>query len=159
MTDLPTRSIDIKAVLSGSSPTAAMDDHSEGMSYLESVPRRLVTLYLPLTIIVFILLFLLGIGASGYISWELLQKNAQEEVAENARLMMTVALAVRSYTSQQIKPLLTTQMVYSFLPQSGHATFCRAVSRRSGPPEICGASPPSCPTCSAIPWTRSSAAR
>src|ERR1700716_4046848 len=57
MTDLPTRSIDLKAVLSGSSPTAAKDDHSEGMSYLESVPRRLVTLYLPLAIIVFILLF------------------------------------------------------------------------------------------------------
>src|SRR4030081_2062389 len=57
MTDLPTRSIDLKAVLSGSSPTAAKDDHSEGMSYLQSVPRRLVTLYLPLSIIVFILLF------------------------------------------------------------------------------------------------------
>ena len=68
--------------------------------------------------LVFIVLFLIGIGASGYISWELLQKNAQEEVAENARLMMTVAVAVRSYTSQQIKPLLKTQMVYSFLPQS-----------------------------------------
>src|ERR1700737_2701989 len=57
MTDLPTSRIDIKAVLSGSSPTAAKDDHSKGMSYLESVPRRLVTLYLPLAIIVFILLF------------------------------------------------------------------------------------------------------
>ena len=34
-----------------------MDDHSEGMSYLQSVPRRLVTLYLPLSIIVIILLF------------------------------------------------------------------------------------------------------
>jgi HAMP domain-containing protein len=68
--------------------------------------------------LVFILLFLLGIGASGYISWGLLQKNAREEVAENARLMMSVALAVRSYTNQQIKPLLKTQMIYSFLPQS-----------------------------------------
>ena len=68
--------------------------------------------------LVFILLFLIGIGASGYISWELLQKNAREEVAENARLMMSVALAVRAYTSQQIKPLLSTQMIYSFLPQS-----------------------------------------
>ena len=35
----------------------AKDDHSEGMSYLQSVPRRLVTLYLPLAIIVFVLLF------------------------------------------------------------------------------------------------------
>ena len=32
-------------------------DHSEGMSYLHSVPRRLVTLYLPLSIILLVLLF------------------------------------------------------------------------------------------------------
>src|SRR5207302_8726035 len=57
MTDLPTSRIDIKAVLSGSSPTVAMDDHSEGMSYLQSVPRRVITLYLPLSIIIIILLF------------------------------------------------------------------------------------------------------
>ena len=58
MTDLPApKPVNLKAVLSGSSPTAAKDDHSEGMSYLESVPRRLVTLYLPLSIIVIILLF------------------------------------------------------------------------------------------------------
>jgi HAMP domain-containing protein len=68
--------------------------------------------------LVFIALFLLGIGASGYVSWTLLQRNAREEVAESARLMMSVAVAVRSYTNQQIKPLLKTQMIYSFLPQS-----------------------------------------
>ena len=32
-------------------------DASEGMSYLDSLPRRLVTLYLPLGIICFVLLF------------------------------------------------------------------------------------------------------
>src|SRR4249919_2011061 len=59
MTDLPAtqKPIALKGVLSGSSAAAAKDDHSEGMSYLESVPRRLVTLYLPLSIIVFVLLF------------------------------------------------------------------------------------------------------
>src|SRR5580692_125293 len=57
MTDLPAKPIDLKAVLSGAKPTVAKDDHSEGMSYLESLPRRLVTLYLPLGIIVFVLLF------------------------------------------------------------------------------------------------------
>src|SRR5437016_13120912 len=57
MTDLPTSRIDLKAVLSGSSAAAAKDDNSEGMSYLQSVPRRLVTLYLPLSIIVIVLLF------------------------------------------------------------------------------------------------------
>ncbi|MET0220577.1 MAG: carbohydrate ABC transporter permease [Tardiphaga sp.] len=38
-------------------PTEAKDDHSEGMTYLESLPRRIVTLYIPLFIIVVILLF------------------------------------------------------------------------------------------------------
>jgi multiple sugar transport system permease protein len=38
-------------------PTAATADHSEGMSYLESLPRRLVTLYLPLGLIMLVLLF------------------------------------------------------------------------------------------------------
>jgi multiple sugar transport system permease protein len=37
--------------------TVATDDDSEGMSYLESLPRRLVTLYLPLFIILVVLLF------------------------------------------------------------------------------------------------------
>jgi multiple sugar transport system permease protein len=36
---------------------AAQSDDSEGMSYLESLPRRLVTLYMPLGIILVILLF------------------------------------------------------------------------------------------------------
>src|SRR5207342_1231685 len=59
MTDLPAtqKPIALKGVLSGSSAAAAKDDHSEGMSYLESVPRRMVTLYLPLSIIVIVLLF------------------------------------------------------------------------------------------------------
>jgi multiple sugar transport system permease protein len=37
--------------------TATKDDVSEGMSYLESLPRRLVTLYLPLFVILIVLLF------------------------------------------------------------------------------------------------------
>jgi len=37
--------------------TIAKSDDSEGMSYLESLPRRLVTLYLPLFIILVVLLF------------------------------------------------------------------------------------------------------
>jgi multiple sugar transport system permease protein len=32
-------------------------DHAEGMSYLETLPRRLVTLYMPLGIILVVLLF------------------------------------------------------------------------------------------------------
>jgi multiple sugar transport system permease protein len=55
MTDvLAGKVADPHTVLSGTSPAA---DHTEGMSYLESLPKRLVTLYLPLGIIVLILLF------------------------------------------------------------------------------------------------------
>jgi multiple sugar transport system permease protein len=38
-------------------PVSARDDDSEGMSYLESLPRKVVTLYLPLLVILVVLLF------------------------------------------------------------------------------------------------------
>jgi len=41
-----------KAVLTGTAP-----DHSEGMSYLQTLPQRLLTIYLPLAIILMVLLF------------------------------------------------------------------------------------------------------
>ena len=44
-----------KAVLDGL--VGATADDSEGMSYLETLPRRLVTLYLPLSLILVVLLF------------------------------------------------------------------------------------------------------
>lgn len=46
--------IDAGALLRDSKAKA---DHSEGMGYLESLPRRIVTTYLPLGLIVFVLLF------------------------------------------------------------------------------------------------------
>lgn len=52
MTDaLAAKASDPRAVLN------ATADHSEGMSYLQTLPRRLVSLYLPLSIILLILLF------------------------------------------------------------------------------------------------------
>ena len=68
--------------------------------------------------LVFILVFLLGLGAAGYVSNELLQRNAREEIVLNARIVMESALAARAYTSTQVGPLLQTQMKYKFLPQS-----------------------------------------
>ncbi len=37
--------------------TRAMEDHSEGMSYLDTLPRRVVTTYIPLVLIMIVLLF------------------------------------------------------------------------------------------------------
>lgn len=68
--------------------------------------------------LVFLLVFALGLAATGYVSWALLERNARDEIAQNARLLMDTALATRSYTSSQVNPLLETQMKYTFLPQS-----------------------------------------
>jgi multiple sugar transport system permease protein len=45
------------SVLPSKVPVASQSDESDGMSYLESLPRRVVTLYLPLFVILIVLLF------------------------------------------------------------------------------------------------------
>ncbi|ARN19513.1 Tll0287-like domain-containing protein [Piscinibacter gummiphilus] len=68
--------------------------------------------------LVFLLVFVLGLAASGTIARKLLQDGAHEEVLDRARLLMENAMAVSSYTANQVAPLLETQMKYTFLPQS-----------------------------------------
>jgi protein-histidine pros-kinase len=68
--------------------------------------------------LVFVSVFLLGLGVAASVSYDLLQNNARDEIVQNARIMMEAALSTRSYTSTQIRPLLDTQMKYTFLPQS-----------------------------------------
>lgn len=68
--------------------------------------------------LVFVFVFALALGATGYVSWTLLERNARDEITQNARLLMDTALAARTYTSSQVNPLLETQMKYTFLPQS-----------------------------------------
>ena len=68
--------------------------------------------------LVFLLVFLVGLGASTLIARGLLRQAAKEEVIDRARLLMTGANGVSTYTATQIKPLLETQMKYTFLPQS-----------------------------------------
>src|SRR4030095_13748809 len=63
-------------------------------------------------------IFALGFLVAGYVSYKALQANAREEVLQHARIMMEAALATRTYTANQIKPLLDTQMRYHFLPQT-----------------------------------------
>jgi HAMP domain-containing protein len=68
--------------------------------------------------LVFIVVFLLGLGAVGAVTRALLERHAQDQALQHARLLLDKALAVRSYTSKQVAPLLETQMKYGFLPQS-----------------------------------------
>lgn len=68
--------------------------------------------------LVFVLIFLIGLGVTGVMTRQMLERNAQEETLQHARFLLEKALAVRSYTSTQVAPLLETQMKYAFLPQS-----------------------------------------
>lgn len=66
----------------------------------------------------FVLVFAAGMAGSAYLSRQLLEQNAEDETLADGRLLMEKAIAVRNYTSKQIRPLLDTQMKYTFLPQS-----------------------------------------
>jgi HAMP domain-containing protein len=68
--------------------------------------------------IVLTLVFAAGMAVSAWVSYELLQKNAKEEVLRNAGLMMEAALSIRGYTVSQVKPHLESQLAETFLPQT-----------------------------------------
>jgi len=68
--------------------------------------------------LVLLAVFLMGFGVTGWISYELLQRNARDEVVRNAELMMETALAIRGYTVNQVAPNLQMQLMRVFLPQS-----------------------------------------
>ncbi|MFN0161810.1 MAG: DUF3365 domain-containing protein [Burkholderiales bacterium] len=60
--------------------------------------------------------FLLGLAASGTISYNLLHANARDEVLRNAGVMMEAALSMRSYTVEKVRPGLRASEE-EFLPQ------------------------------------------
>lgn len=68
--------------------------------------------------LILFLVFVMGFGVTGWISNELLQRNARDEIVRNAGLMMEAALAIRGYTVSQIRPHLEMQLMRVFLPQS-----------------------------------------
>jgi HAMP domain-containing protein len=68
--------------------------------------------------LIFLLIFAAGLAAISQVSWSLLERNARDEIAQSAGLLMDAALATRSYTSGQVAPLLQTQLKYTFLPQT-----------------------------------------
>jgi len=56
--------------------------------------------------LIFVVVFGAGLGAAAYLFYGLLQRNAREQVLYNAQLMMETALAMRSYTISQVKPVI-----------------------------------------------------
>lgn len=64
------------------------------------------------------LAMLVGIGLAAIFSYWFLQRNAEEQVRDTARLMLQSALSVRHYTVDQVRPLLAAQQKDEFLPQA-----------------------------------------
>jgi len=56
--------------------------------------------------LVYAVLFGIGIAATGYVFRGQLQKNAREQVLYQAQVMMETALAMRNYTTEQVRPTI-----------------------------------------------------
>ena len=67
--------------------------------------------------LVLMAVFAVGLGVTGYISYELLQRNARDEVLRAAGVMMEASLSMRHYTVSQVRPNLAVD-ADKFLPQS-----------------------------------------
>jgi protein-histidine pros-kinase len=61
--------------------------------------------------------FALGLGVTGWLSYDLLHRNARDEVLRNAGVMLEAALSMRGYTNTQIRPLIPYSETV-FHPQS-----------------------------------------
>ena len=68
--------------------------------------------------VIMVFAYLVGIGGIGWVSFEILQRNAREEILHIAGLIMENAMAVRGYTSEEIRPLLSDDAGHDFLPQT-----------------------------------------
>ena len=72
--------------------------------------------------LVLALVFTIVLGVVGYVSNYVLQKNAREEVIRHAEMMMEAALAIRSYTIKEVKPLLSKQLEKEFRKRETRST-------------------------------------
>ncbi len=70
--------------------------------------------------LVLIFVFALGASIAGYVSHRFLQQSAEEQVTQEARLMVEAAAGMRNYTATQVGPLLTAHQMHTntFLPQT-----------------------------------------
>ena len=68
----------------------------------------------------FIVVFGCGLAVAAYLSQQFLQSDARDQVLRQAALMMETAQASRSYTNQQLKPLLEPEQKAKniFIPQT-----------------------------------------
>lgn len=62
--------------------------------------------------------FLLGFAVSAFVSYDLLHRNARDEVVRIAELMIEAARAIRTYTVKEVRPKLAGRKPNVFDPQT-----------------------------------------
>ncbi|HET7752664.1 MAG TPA: DUF3365 domain-containing protein [Anaeromyxobacteraceae bacterium] len=72
--------------------------------------------------LIFVLVFGAGLGAAAYLFYGVLQRNAREQVLYNAQLMMETALAMRTYTNEQVKPAIMETMEHQAVESEKSST-------------------------------------
>lgn len=70
--------------------------------------------------LIFTLVFGIGLAVVGFVAHRFLEENARAQVIQQARLMMETAGSARTYTTNQIKPLLQNEQMHirTFLPET-----------------------------------------
>jgi len=68
--------------------------------------------------LIMLAIFSLGTIGAGFASYEVLQRNARDEILHTAGILLESALAVRTYTVKEVRPLLSVQIKRQFLPQT-----------------------------------------
>jgi len=82
--------------------------------------------------LIFVVVFGLGLGAAAYLFHGLLQRNAREQVLQNAELMMETALAMRTYTIKQVKPAINESFEQSAKTESETDNVFRELCAKRG---------------------------
>lgn len=86
------------------------------LKYFESILKN-IKLSNKFTILL-LLVFVWGVVVSGIASATLLERNAQNEIASKALVLVETMNSVRDYTRTQVKPEFDTDLEYKFIPQS-----------------------------------------
>src|SRR5258708_14647327 len=68
--------------------------------------------------LVMITAFLIGLGVAAFLAREITTEEAKRQMLNEATLIMRSGTAVRSYTQNEIRPLISDQMAVRFLPHS-----------------------------------------
>ncbi len=68
--------------------------------------------------LVFVIVFLFGLAGAGFVLQRLFQRHARNEVLQEARIMLEAANAIRSYTANQVDPLVMPLNLENFQPVS-----------------------------------------